>query len=233
MLEKMADYSRLRIFGCTAYPLTPKEQRTKLDTTFKKCRFLEYASGVKDYRLWDPIARKVVVSIDVSLNELGLLKERENVETSRTDKGKSFLTDVVVWEFDHSITNDLSHEEAPMHVKQILDEKELQEQAIVCEPIATVPDKRVQTETSTRRSQRHSRALERFGVWANSSILKDHGLNFEDEDDMTMILEEGEPSSYKEVQALINKLEWNAAMEREMHSLIDNKTWKLVELPKD
>lgn len=47
----MADYSSLKIFGCTAYTLTPKEHRTKLDTTSKKCRFLGYASGVKGYRL--------------------------------------------------------------------------------------------------------------------------------------------------------------------------------------
>ena len=49
--EWMADYSRLRVFGCTAYPLTPKENRTKLDPTSKKCCFLGYASGVKGYRL--------------------------------------------------------------------------------------------------------------------------------------------------------------------------------------
>ncbi|OAE18442.1 hypothetical protein AXG93_2376s1010 [Marchantia polymorpha subsp. ruderalis] len=50
---------------------------------------------------------------------------------------------------------------------------------------------------------------------------------------MALILEEGEPSSYKEAQAMIKKLEWNAAMEREMESLIDYKTWKLVEPPSD
>ncbi|OAE24056.1 hypothetical protein AXG93_2402s1150 [Marchantia polymorpha subsp. ruderalis] len=54
--KRMADYSVLKVFGCTAYPLTPKEHRTKLDPTSKNCRFLGYASGVKGYRLWDPLA---------------------------------------------------------------------------------------------------------------------------------------------------------------------------------
>ncbi|OAE32685.1 hypothetical protein AXG93_4085s1060 [Marchantia polymorpha subsp. ruderalis] len=81
--------------------------------------------------------------------------------------------------------------------------------------------------------QRSSRELERLGVWTISSILKDRDLDFEDEDGMALILEEGELSSYREAQASVNKLEWNAAMEREMQSLINNKTWELVELPKD
>ncbi|OAE21677.1 hypothetical protein AXG93_4170s1180 [Marchantia polymorpha subsp. ruderalis] len=54
--KRVADYNRIRIFGCTAYPLIPKEHRTKLDPTSKKCRFLGYASGVKSYKLWDLVA---------------------------------------------------------------------------------------------------------------------------------------------------------------------------------
>ncbi|OAE23287.1 hypothetical protein AXG93_745s1090 [Marchantia polymorpha subsp. ruderalis] len=64
---------------------------------------------------------------------------------------------------------------------------------------------------------------------AHSSILEDCDFDVEDEDAMAVILEEGEPSLYWKAKALVNKLEWNAAMEREMKSLIDNKTWELVE----
>ncbi|OAE23684.1 hypothetical protein AXG93_4520s1070 [Marchantia polymorpha subsp. ruderalis] len=189
----------------------------------------EILDGVKVYRPWDPVASKAIVSRDVFFNEPGLLKERENVEAN---KGKSLLTDIVVREFDHSITNDMSHEKTPIHMKHILENQELQDQAIVDEPITTIPDKRDQTETFTKRSQRSSRAFERFGAWANSSILKDRDLDFEDENGMALILKEDEPSSYRETQASVNKLEWNVAMEREIQSLIDNKTWKLIELPK-
>ncbi|OAE22219.1 hypothetical protein AXG93_412s1080 [Marchantia polymorpha subsp. ruderalis] len=52
-----------------------------------------------------------------------------------------------------------------------------------------------------------------------------------DSDGIALILEEDEPSSYREAQASVNKLEWNATMEREMESLIDNKTWELVDIP--
>lgn len=43
-------------------------------------------------------------------------------------------------------------------------------------------------------------------------MVKDHDVDIEDEDDMALILEEGESSLYKKVQALINKLEWIAAI---------------------
>ncbi|OAE29640.1 hypothetical protein AXG93_1762s1210 [Marchantia polymorpha subsp. ruderalis] len=59
--------------------------------------------------------------------------------------------------------------------------------------------------------------------------VKDCDFDVEDKYGMTLILKEAEPSSYREAQASINKLEWNAVMEREMESLIDNKTWELVE----
>ena len=46
-------------------------------------------------------------------------------------------------------------------------------------------------------------------------------------------MEEGELSLYHDTQVSLEKLKWNAAMQREMQSLIDNKTWKLVKLPKN
>ncbi|OAE29694.1 hypothetical protein AXG93_509s1470 [Marchantia polymorpha subsp. ruderalis] len=134
--------------------------------------------------------------------------------------------DITVREFDHYITNDLSQEEAPVHQKH----EEL-ERIIIDVHIAIVSDNRDQPETSTRRSHRASRAPERFGVWANSSILEDCDFDIEDRDGIALILEEGEPSSYREAQASVNKLEWNTAMEREIESLIENNTWELVESP--
>ncbi|OAE20925.1 hypothetical protein AXG93_3256s1720 [Marchantia polymorpha subsp. ruderalis] len=155
--KRVADYSRLRIFGCTAYPLIPKEHMTKLDPTSKKCRFLGYANVVKGYMLWDPVACK----------------------------GKPLLPDIVEREIDHYGFNDKPQGENPEQLEGVPHQQELEEQEVI--------DR--------------------------------------DDDGNVLILEEGEPSSYREAQASIDKLEWDAAMEREMQSLNDNKTWKLVKLP--
>ena len=45
------DYSNLKIFGCEAYALTPKNQRSKLDPISKKCIFVGYDDVTKGYRL--------------------------------------------------------------------------------------------------------------------------------------------------------------------------------------
>ncbi|KAL2623060.1 hypothetical protein R1flu_003265 [Riccia fluitans] len=45
-------------------------------------------------------------------------------------------------------------------------------------------------------------------------------------------MEEGEPSSFEEAQNSDEKVEWTEEIRKEMKSFSDNKTWKLVELPK-
>ena len=62
---KSEDYSSLHVFGCPVYVMLNYQERTKLDPKSKKCIFLSYANSVKEYRLWDPTARKVIVSRDM------------------------------------------------------------------------------------------------------------------------------------------------------------------------
>ena len=69
---------KLRIFGCEAYALIPKDDRRKLEPRSRKCVFL--GSGPDDeigYRLWDPEHRQIVRSSDVVFNELAMHKTAE------------------------------------------------------------------------------------------------------------------------------------------------------------
>ena len=70
------DYSNLKFFGCEAYALTPKNQRSKLDPKSKKCIFVGYDDVTKGYRLWDPSARKIVIGRDVTFDESSLIKSK-------------------------------------------------------------------------------------------------------------------------------------------------------------
>lgn len=67
---KKPSLSHLRIFGCEAYVRVPKEKRTKLDSKSEKCIFIRYKDGLKGYKLWNPVTRKVVDNQDVVLKEV-------------------------------------------------------------------------------------------------------------------------------------------------------------------
>jgi hypothetical protein len=91
---------------------------------------------------------------------------------------------------------------------------------LVFEPLTIALDDQDQAETSTRRSSsRTTNALERYGAWANSSLLKDSDIIEEQKDEDALILEEVESSSYNEAQTCEEKFEWNVAMKKEMQSL--------------
>jgi len=57
---KKPSLSHPRVFGCDAYVHVPKEKRTKLDSKSKKGIFIGYKDGLKGYKLWNPLSRKVV-----------------------------------------------------------------------------------------------------------------------------------------------------------------------------
>ena len=59
----------MRVFGCQAYILTPKEKRLKWDPKARAGLFLGYEEGSKAYRLYDIEAGQVVISRDVNFDE--------------------------------------------------------------------------------------------------------------------------------------------------------------------
>src|ERR1700722_13873805 len=67
---KNPSLSHLRAFGCDAYVHVAKEKRTKLDSKSEKCIFIGYKDGLKGYKLWNLVTRKVVYSRDVVFREV-------------------------------------------------------------------------------------------------------------------------------------------------------------------
>ncbi|KAL0387501.1 UNVERIFIED_CONTAM: Retrovirus-related Pol polyprotein from transposon TNT 1-94 [Sesamum radiatum] len=72
------NFDHLRIFGCSAYVHVPSDERSKLDPKSKQCIFLGYKKGVKSYKFWDPVARKMVISRDTEFDEQSMLQQHQN-----------------------------------------------------------------------------------------------------------------------------------------------------------
>jgi transposase InsO family protein len=87
------DYSFMRIFGCPAYVHISGEDRSKLDPKSKKCILFGFKKGVKGYKLWDPVAQKVVISRDVVFDEKSMTKafkeEKSQAAESSNNIGRS------------------------------------------------------------------------------------------------------------------------------------------------
>jgi hypothetical protein len=68
--RRKPNYGKLRIFGCEAYALVPRNERRQLESRSRKCIFLGYGPNRSfGYRLWDPESHQVVRSLDMVFNE--------------------------------------------------------------------------------------------------------------------------------------------------------------------
>jgi hypothetical protein len=73
------DYFELRVFGCTAYAHV---DNGKLEPRADKCIFLGYGLGVKAYKLWNPKAKKVLLSRNVIFNEAVMFYDSPSTDIS-------------------------------------------------------------------------------------------------------------------------------------------------------
>jgi len=105
---KKCSLSHLRVFGCDAYVHVPKEKRTKLDSKSKKCIFIGYKDGLKGYKLWNPVTRKVVYSRDVVFREVKDVIKHE-VQPMEPEKVEFELKE----EESNSIVEEESKDEEP------------------------------------------------------------------------------------------------------------------------
>ena len=87
---KEVSYKHLRVFGCRASVHIPKDGRSKLDDKAKQFIFIGYAREEFDYRLWDPIDKKIIRSGDV------IFLEEQTIEDFDKSK-KSHLSSSGAW----------------------------------------------------------------------------------------------------------------------------------------
>jgi transposase InsO family protein/copper chaperone CopZ len=58
-----------KVFGCVCFVKDHRPMASKLDPQAVKCIFVGYASTQKGYKCWDPIGRRLFVSMDVTFRE--------------------------------------------------------------------------------------------------------------------------------------------------------------------
>ena len=109
----MADYAKLRIFGCTTYAHV---KQGKLEPRALKCKFLSYPEGVKGYRLWCVHSKppQCIISKDVTFHEDEFLNRprslvnntESGVETDKVQFQVEFLVKKIVYAYLKSLYMD-------------------------------------------------------------------------------------------------------------------------------
>ncbi|KAI5339245.1 hypothetical protein L3X38_018517 [Prunus dulcis] len=67
--NKFNEYINLKVFGCSAYALIPSDEKTKLKPKSLECIFLGFESGVKCFKLWDPVNQTKILGREVVFDE--------------------------------------------------------------------------------------------------------------------------------------------------------------------
>ena len=74
------NYSTLWIFSCPTYSLVDSQKRNKLEPKSKKCIFIGFTKGVRDFRLSDPETRSTFTSRNVVFDEESMLQNKSETE---------------------------------------------------------------------------------------------------------------------------------------------------------
>jgi hypothetical protein len=193
-----------RVFGCIAHVHVPEERRTKLDNRSITCVLLGVSEESKGYRLFDPVAKRVVVSRDVIFEE-----------EKQWDWDVSYEEQIVVdleWgdgdgdgENEGGVSENGNRENTD--VEGVREEEDGSSEG----------EERV-------RELRQSR--ERQPPTWMGDYVSGEGL-FEDEVHMALV-ESTDPLYFEEV---VKSANWRLAMNSEIKSIEKNQTWTLTELP--
>ncbi|GAA0142710.1 transmembrane signal receptor [Lithospermum erythrorhizon] len=214
--KKRISYKHLRVFGCRAIVHVPKDERTKLDNKAKQYVFLSYGDDKFGYKLYDPIAKKVIRSRDVTFFEEQTIKD--------------FDKDVTIEHGDHEVIDSESDDELEIehqvttqensrgqgitgdvgHGGEINNDQTIEQGGTdILDPPSPNPTP-METRTSTR-------------VRLPSTKYSPH--------EYVLLTDEGEPTCFQETLGREDEQEWVKAMKEEMNSLEKNKTFILVDKP--
>lgn len=235
----------LKVFGCTTHAKNSAPHLKKLDDRSKAMVYFGAEVGSKAHRLFDPQTNRIVVSRDVVFEESMEWKWR-----STLGSGDS-VEFTIENEFDSSglptggIVDDEENEQvAPTEIIQTDNSSgtlpDLQQSPISgsvqrgdqTEPAAAVlstPHNSVSEENSSTPGTWSINQPLRFrdlnDLYENTEEVELQGSDVDlvDSDVEALLVEEGEPTYYREAS---NHQEWLDAMNMEMESIEKNNTWE-------
>ncbi len=219
----------MKVFGCVGYVLKSEQARTKFDSKSDKMCFMGYA--LNGNRVYDEKTNLICIRCDVLFNE-----SQFSMESTSEDPR------------DPGLVRNSERVGAPEVQNEVPAEPEQQQPvAPVQELPALAPQPREVAALAPRpqqmlqKSGRRKKKPDRFGQFVPSRTAVEGSSSSESEFDavdcavhkLYHVCDVPEPSSIEEAMSGPHAKDWKVAADAEYNSLMEMKTWELVELPKN
>lgn len=201
--------SNLRIFGSEVMVQIPKERRQKWDAKSRKLIFVGYCESTKGYRVLDPSTNKIIKSRDVVF-----------LESIEGNNNNIYLPCV---SNSSPTAVQLPEETCKEEIEENLPESSDDEYQSGDNNDSTyLPEESIELETPTR----------------NINLRPRRNVKYREEDEPDVsyfcpIFNLNDPKTLEEALSSSHADQWKKAMQEEYDSLLQNKTWSLVDLPSD
>jgi hypothetical protein len=220
--------SYFRKFGTTAFALDKTPGKGKFDSRSKKCIFIGYSVQSKAYRLWDPEARKVIRSRDVTFTGRN---QAENDFTGFIDEEifKKNPENVIEFNVPETQKEDKQIETCDLEADgETLVEEENGEEIPVIMKRGLGRPKKVLTGKRGR-----PRKLFNMIEVNEEEVEPEEEENHENEElhDVAGLIESGDPQTVSEALSSPEAADWKKAMNAEYEALKRNQTWIIVDRP--
>jgi transposase InsO family protein len=238
------DISHLRVFGCQAYALVPKQKRQKLDDKATASIFLGYPSSQKGHIMQDMQTKRIFVSRAITFDEWRFPGKNMDGKTDDEEEEKQSVPDwyeLPIKDLRTQDQRDVADEDQgepdqePDEAASAQHDDDDDDEVVASSNAADDPvtsdaiddlapaARRVTWSDLGARSlpARQRKPIER---------LMDQQEDFRRQgwQDAALMVQDREPETAEEA---LKDREWRQAMQQEFDSLIENKTWNLVPLP--
>jgi hypothetical protein len=202
--------SHFKIFSCIGYVYIPEAQRKKLDPKGIKCDHLGISEESKAYKLYDPLQKKIIISMDVIFDENSCWNwdEKPKAQTSQ-------LEEETISEYEQETTPEIDDQGINIENEQGHEE----------------------TEEDNDSDEGNSGATRQLPPRTRNppGWVHDYVTNLEDSDidqmqNLAVFCDNSDPHTYEEASKMAV---WRKAMDQEIESIERNDTWELVTLPRE
>lgn len=237
-----ADLSHLRIFGCSAYRLIPKQFRgLKFATTSEKMILLGYQDRLHNYRLLNPAKNKVIYSHDVIFDESDFEHPNTliNFTSNRPDILHKAPPEDTTIQMDRS---NLSEETDGDAVKD--SPSTSPDAAPSASPNTNIPITPRQPETTSTSQQHDPISGTKRKVWTDDpsppSPSKEISSSIDSQNIIkgrrrrhanAAVLPSTSPRTYKQAMASPDRTLWEKAIEVELENMRRHDVFTVTELP--